>query len=248
MDRRGGALIAAILALAAQPGTARSHNPPPRKAAVTSPGEFAVKASSEQSDNPSEAVIKLLHWVTLSSDNQGLPFIIIDKLGARIFVFDAHAQLMGTAPALLGIARGDDSAPDVGNLRLSKIPVEQRTTPAGRFIARFGPAKGHPPVLWVDYGDAISLHPVVTSNRKERRLERIKSADADDHRISFGCINVPASFYAKVVRPQFKSKNSRGVVYILPDTKPLSEVFPGLVVQASAPSVPDTTMTAGAHR
>jgi hypothetical protein len=181
-------------------------------------------------------VVRLLQWVTLSGDNDGLPFIVIDKLGARIFVFDARAQLLGTSPALIGIARGDDSAPGIGTVRLGKIPVEQRTTPAGRFIARFGPAKGHALVLWIDYADAISLHPVVTSNKRERRLERIKSAEADQHRISFGCINVPASFYTKKVKPQFKSKNSRSVVYILPDTKSLSDVFPGMVVQASASS------------
>ena len=138
------------------------------------------------------------------------------------------------APALIGITRGDDSAPGIGSRGLNKIPVEQRTTPAGRFIAKFGPAKGHPPVLWVDYTDAISLHPVVTANKRENRLQRIKSASAEDHRISFGCINVPASFYAKVVKPLFKARNSSGVVYILPDTKSVAEVFPGTVLQAQA--------------
>ena len=250
MFRVGGALIASILAVAAQPGTARSHHvPTDRIAALSRPAATAQKPSANDPPAPSEAVTQLLHWVTLSNDNNGLPFMIIDKLGARIFVFDAEAQLLGTAPALIGIARGDDSAPGVGNQRLGKIPIEERTTPAGRFVARFGPAKGHPPVLWVDYGDAISLHPVVTSNRKERRLERIRSDNLDEHRISFGCINVPASFYAKIVKPQFRSKNSRGVVYILPDTKPLAEVFPGIVVEASAPSsAPGRKTAAGGYR
>lgn len=250
MVRVGGALIASILAVTAQPGAARPHNVPTgRIAAVSDPAPTAQKASGDESAAPSQAVTQLLHWVAQSNDNNGLPFMIIEKLGARIFVFDAQAQLLGTAPALIGIARGDDSAPGVGNRRLGKIPIEQRTTPAGRFIARFGPAKGHPPVLWVDYGDAISLHPVVTSNRKERRLERIRSDNLDEHRISFGCINVPASFYAKVVKPQFRSKDSSGVVYILPDTKPLTEVFPAIVVQASSSSsAPGGKIAAGGYR
>lgn len=237
MVRGGVLLIAAIIAAAAQPGIARSHHVA-NGGAVARPVPAAPSgdATAGEVGTPSDSVLKLLHWVELSSDNNGMPFMIIDKLGARIFVFDSDAQLVGSAPALIGIARGDDSAPGVGNQRLGKIPVEQRTTPAGRFIARFGPAKGHPPVLWVDYGDAISLHPVVTSNRKERRLQRIKSADADEHRISFGCINVPASFYASIVRPEFQSKNSSGVVYILPDTKSLAEVFPAMAAQGSAAS------------
>lgn len=250
MVRGGVALVAAILAAAAQPVIARSHHVATGGVAALS-GRAAAsdKAGPGDMGTPSDAVVKLLHWVELSSDNNGLPFIIIDKLGARIFVFNADAQLLGTAPALIGAARGDDSAPGVGTQRLGKIPVEQRTTPAGRFIARFGPAKGHPPVLWVDYGDAISLHPVVTSNRKERRLQRIKSADADEHRISFGCINVPASFYARIVKPQFKSKNSSGVVYILPDTKPLAEVFPEIVAQGSPASLTaGTKPAAGSYR
>ena len=157
------------------------------------------------------------------------------KLTMR-FMFGASGNPLGSAPVLVGIGRGDDSAPGVGTVRMGKIPVEQRTTPAGRFVARFGPAKGHPPTLWVDYADAISLHPVVTTIKQERRLQRIKSADADDHRISFGCINVPASFFARTVKPQFKSKNSSSVVYILPDTKALTDVFPGILLQQSAMS------------
>lgn len=50
----------------------------------------------------------------------------------------------------------------------------------------------------------------------------------DDHRISFGRINVPAAFY-KTVRPLFLKKG--GYVYGLPDTKPLETVFPRLVFQ-----------------
>jgi hypothetical protein len=44
-----------------------------------------------------------------------------------------------------------------------------------------------------------------------------------DRRITFGCINVPVSFYEDVVRPQFVG--TTGVVYILPETKSLQEVF-----------------------
>jgi hypothetical protein len=84
-------------------------------------------------------------------------------------------------------------------------------------------------VLWVDYGTSVALHPVVTSNKKERRVQRLLSPDASDNRITFGCINVPKTFYSKNVQPRFRKKG--GVVYIIPDTKPLEDVFPRLRVQ-----------------
>ena len=158
--------------------------------------------------------------------------MVVDKLGAEVFVFDAQGQPLGKAPALLGISRGDDSVPGVGERELRKISVADRTTPAGRFVAKFGLGGGRR-VLWVDYATAVSLHPVITSSPKEHRMQRIKSPTPDDNRITFGCINVPASFYTGIVRPLFKDK-AAAVVYILPDTKPLNEVFPAMVVQQAA--------------
>ena len=68
------------------------------------------------------------------------------------------------------------------------------------------------------------------------RLQRLKSATAEDNRITFGCINAPTAFYENVVRPLFMEAG--GVVYVLPDTKSLGEVFPtmGSPVQAEVAS------------
>jgi hypothetical protein len=174
----------------------------------------------------SDAARRVANWVTASGDNDGRPFAIVDKLGAAVFVFTAAGKLRGGAPALVGLAQGDDSVPGIGDRRLSKIRPRERTTPAGRFVAAFSRAPGQRNVLWVDYATAISMHPVVTKNPKERRLERIQSPSAEDKRITFGCINVPAQFYYKVVSPAFRRHG--GIVYILPDTRPLEEVFPGV--------------------
>ena len=78
-------------------------------------------------------------------------------------------------------------------------------------------------VVWVDYDAAVSMHRVLTTNPAERRLERLATPDVADNRISYGCINVPAAFYADVVLPLLR--DTAGVVYILPETKPLKEVF-----------------------
>jgi hypothetical protein len=183
-------------------------------------------------DRPSGTAAEMADWVVQSGDNGGRPFVIVDKLAADAFVFDAQGRLQGAAPVLVGLARGDDSAPGVGDLPLAAIRPDERTTPAGRFVAHFGAGHGHRVVLWVDDADEIALHPVVTANPKERRLQRLRSPAPADHRITFGCINVPAVFYRDVVVKTFAGGD--GVVYVLPDTRPLQEVFPDFAARASA--------------
>ncbi len=190
------------------------------------------KLAAPAPPQPSDTVSDMAGWIAATDDADGRPFVIIDKLGAAIFVFDDVGALVGSAPALVGLARGDDPPAGLGDAALSAVHPDERITPAGRFLAHFGPAAGGKQVLWVDWTDGISLHPVVTSNPKEHRLKRIRSADPDEHRISYGCINVPAKFYQHVVLKAFESGSA--VVYILPDTKPLRDVFPGFAITRQA--------------
>jgi hypothetical protein len=170
-------------------------------------------------------------WVSRSGDNGGLPYIVIDKINATLFVFNADGEFLGEAPVLIGIATGDEATPGVGDVPLAEMGPEEKTTPAGRFAARYGPAIGGPAVLWVDYNTSVALHPVVTGNRRERRLQRLRSATPDDNRITFGCINVPIAFHREVIRPLFRENG--GIVYVLPDTRLLEDVFPSLRVQST---------------
>ncbi|HEY6815495.1 MAG TPA: hypothetical protein VI168_08155 [Croceibacterium sp.] len=163
--------------------------------------------------------------------------MVIDKKAAVLLVFDAQGKLQGSSPILIGVAPGDDSTPGIGSKDLSKIGPAERTTPAGRFVARYGQAAGGETVLWIDWSTSVALHEVVTGNRRERRLERLLTPSPADNRITFGCINVPVNFYREKVRPLFRM--SGGVVYVLPDLKPLETVFPGVLVrQAAAGSSP----------
>lgn len=162
-------------------------------------------------------------WIVDSGDNLGMPFMIIDKAEARVLMFDAHGQLTGSASALLGLARGDDSVPGIGERKLSSIRPEERTTPAGRFVASLGRNLAGDEILWVDYEAAISLHRVVPGTAKERRAERLASPHVYDKRISYGCINVPVAFFDSVVIPAFTGTN--GVVYTLPETRDNHTVF-----------------------
>ncbi len=162
-------------------------------------------------------------WVVDLGDNNGLPFLIIDKVGGKVFMFDKNGQLRGATAALLGLARGDDAVPGIGERKLSSIRAEERITPAGRFVAAMGDELGGPQVLWVDYDAGIALHPVITTNPKEHRLQRLATPTPLDNRISFGCINVPAKFFQSTVTPTFSGTD--GIVYILPEFHAIREVF-----------------------
>jgi len=148
--------------------------------------------------------------------------MIVDKKDAKVFLFDAESAVLGTAPALLGLGRGDDSAVGIGHRRLATMAPIERTTPAGRFEASLG-FDLEQDVLWIDYQIALSLHRVIVGKPAERRHDRLASVTALDNRISYGCINVPASFYDGVVIPAFKG--TVGIVYILPETRALGAVF-----------------------
>lgn len=175
---------------------------------------------------------KLADWVVDSADNGRLPFMIIDKIEARVYMFDAQGQLRGAASALLGLAVGDHTVPGIGQRKLSSILPAERTTPAGRFVASLDKDIKGEEVLWVDYDSALSLHRVVKGHASERRAERLATPSPLDNRVSFGCINVPVKFYESVVSPSFTGTN--GIVYILPETRSAQEVFGSYDVRDSS--------------
>jgi len=162
-------------------------------------------------------------WVVDSANNRGLPFAIVDKKQARLFVFAADGRLQGDAPVLLGSARGDDTVPGIGERESSNILPHERTTPAGRFVAERGRNLRGEKVVWVDYDAAVSMHPVLTTKPEERRPQRLATKTVGDNRISYGCINVPTRFFDRVVLRTLAGPKS--VVYVLPDTKPLHPLF-----------------------
>lgn len=184
-----------------------------------------VHAANWPPDGTSDHAQKILRWITTTGNAAQRPFLIIDKPQARLHVFNEHGQWLGSAAVLLGIARGDRTAPGVAGRALTSIPAHDRTTPAGRFITEPGTnLQGHD-IVWIDYEAAISLHRVRSVSASERRLERLSSETASDNRISYGCINVSAYFYDRLIAPYFGAY--AGVAYVLPDTEPLSHFFAG---------------------
>ncbi len=179
-----------------------------------------TRANFEQ-EHKSRDAQHVADWVVDSGNNQGMPFVIVDKRDAKVFVFYADGRLRGAARCLLGMARGDDSVPGIGDRELSDIRPEERTTPAGRFVASLGYNFHKQDVLWVDYDDAISMHRVI---RTKIRLKGLATPSPLDKRLSYGCINVPDKFYDNIVSPAFTG--TKGIVYVLPETRSNSETFP----------------------
>src|SRR5450759_1552804 len=81
-------------------------------AAVT-PGSVPVMARRPGRNDfnkvpASQDARQVVDWVLGSGNNRGLPFVIVDKKEAKVFVFHADGRLRGAARALLGSALGDD--------------------------------------------------------------------------------------------------------------------------------------------
>jgi hypothetical protein len=230
---RCAAALAFALAAAALPALAAAQ------ASDSQPGAGPVAALRGQAQSPE--VRSLARWALASGDTGGLPFVIVDKPDSQVFVFEADGRLRGASPALVGAARGDDNVPGIGKRPIASIRPEERITPAGRFTAVMGRGPKGEDILWVDYDSALALHRVVTNVPQERRLERLKSKVAAERRITYGCINVPVAFYEGVVRPTFEG--TRGIVYILPDSKPLQDVFASFGTWAKVSQAPGAAPT-----
>ncbi len=230
-----GVLVSALLWPLLRHGGPSAPAAGPSAGALVPQGPSVVRAgplpqaADFATQQPSADARRLADWVARSGDNGGGPFLIVDKRHARLYVFDGQARLSGASTVLVGTAVGDDTVPGVGDKPIAQVALAERTTPAGRFVAQRGRNATGEDVVWVDYAAAVSMHRVRTTNPAERRLQRLASNSLADKRITYGCINVPASFYDARVSPVFARQ--RALVYVLPEIKTLAQVFPGVAVR-----------------
>jgi len=207
----------------AHPGIRRLTGSPAQAFALLLAAACAAMAPPACAAGKPAAAQQVALAAVASGDNGAAPFAVIDKRGARLFVFDKDARLLAASPVLLGAAKGDDSVPGIGTRAMKDIRPEERTTPAGRFVTEPGVNAAGEDVVWIDYDAAVSMHRVRTANKSERRLERLASPSIEDNRISYGCVNVPARFYDQQVKPLFG--NRKGLVYVLPETTTVEHRF-----------------------
>jgi hypothetical protein len=207
-----------VVASARPVAVAKAPAPEPTRAVIDRQLDFGkVRAPLD--------VTRVAAWAVREADNGSSAFAIIDKRRAQVYVFAPEGRLLGTSPVLLGYASGDGTVAGIGNKSIEEIKPQERTTPAGRFVSAPGRNADGKEVVWVDYDAAVSMHRVINSNPKERRLERLATKTAADNRISWGCINVPVDFFERTVLPNLG--RSRAVVYVLPEKKSLTAFFPG---------------------
>jgi hypothetical protein len=152
-------------------------------------------------------------------DNAGRPFAIVDKQAAMLTVYGADGRLAGVTPALLGQATGDASAPGVGERsQTGRLRRSDLTTAAGRFVSEPGRNRSGESVVWIDYANALAIHRLRPGPAYARRTQGLASSNAQDRRLSAGCVVVPVAFYEAVVAPLLGTQIA--VVYVMPEDGP----------------------------
>ncbi|MFG5410199.1 hypothetical protein ABXN37_21455 [Piscinibacter sakaiensis] len=118
--RKAGALLVALAAGMAAAGGPATVQPPADAVAVRVDTGLALARASDEARY-------LGRWVALRGDAAGRPHAIVDKRGARLYVFDADGRLAGHSTVLLGAAPGDRSAPGVGQrAQAGHVPMLHR--------------------------------------------------------------------------------------------------------------------------
>ena len=236
----------AVLALAAAPVHARAADAADATATAVVARAPAFKATPTPGPladfggkRVSAGLREVANWAFFTRDNQGHSVVILDKQAATVYAFTPEGKLFASAPALVGLTVGDDTAPGVGDKPLAEVRDDEKTTPAGRFVAEPGADDSGVDIVWIDYDAGVAMHRVINKVRAERRPERLASPRAEDRRISFGCINLPVTFYDDVVSPMVKQYGA--IIYVLPETRSPQQVFgafdvpaPGVALQQVA--------------
>ena len=265
--RTGAAVAAAVLmapVFAATPAHAHAKAPHPAHAAAAktvhakpahakhaakaaAPGQAVAMKPGPLADFGKQQapgdVVQVANWVSVTHNNGKRAFVLIDKKQAQLYVFDPQGKLKSRTPVLVGKAIGDRALPGSGDKPLSKLRDDEKTTPAGRFLAMRGKNTFGQDVLWIDYQQAIAMHRLASVSASEHRAERLASDDPSAHRISNGCVNVPPQFYDGVLKPTITKLGA--IIYVLPETMPAQQVFGSLDISRPVMAQAATPAAAG---
>lgn len=186
----------------------------------------AAASTSDTSSDSSQASPEArlaTRWILNHHDNQGKPFAVVDKKAAQLRIHAADGRLIGSSPALLGLAPGDTAIAGIAHRAPSSLRPFERTTPAGRFESQPGRNLHGEPVVWVDYDSGIAIHRVRPGISQMQRVSSLATEDPTNKRLSLGCVVVPEEFFWAVVIPTMG--HTHGVVYVLPEDEPVQSLF-----------------------
>jgi hypothetical protein len=183
-------------------------------------GVLALAGSARAEPAATSAdIASMVRTALRTRDNEGTPFAVVDKRHAQLAVFDARGRLLGVTAALLGLSPGDQAHPDgARKLAQGRLPLAERTTPAGRYPSMPGSNLAGERVVWFDYDSALAIHRLRPAPAHERRADRLATPTPEDNRITLGCVVIDPAFFDTVVLPTLG--RSRGVVYVLRDEDP----------------------------
>lgn len=179
------------------------------------------------------ASVKLVaDWQRREAPNK--PVIIVDKQGGVAYVLDASGKLVAKTPALTGKAVGDIETEAAKTKELDDLKDSDKITPAGVFQASRLVSDEYGEVVKVTGNDKfiIAIHRTYLDTPAEMREARLASPTSTDNRVSFGCINVPASFYDNIIVNTAPSTGTFPVV-ILPETTNVESFFPNVDFSAT---------------
>ena len=142
-----------------------------------------------------------------TGDNQGKPIIVADKQAGTLTLYTSAGIEVNSTSALFGRAKGD-------------LVTQTNTTPSGRYDLSYetninNNAYGNSAQVLKVNGSFVENNAgnVAIHRVLKGREGRLASETVADNRISYGCINIPASFY-----DAHFDRSMDAVVYVLPET------------------------------
>lgn len=203
-------LIAALVGFGLYFDRTVSDAPPPEQTAVALDGELAREAASPD-------VRRVVQWAVATQDHGSMPFVVVDKLDARIFAFDSQGRLRGSGPVLLGALGSDEDG--------------AQATPAGRFVAdTLASARGGG-IVWVNANTELALHALPVTQSAGPNLQRFASLRVSGKRASEGSLHVTPWFFKECLDGL---RTQPSIAYVLPETVPLEQVFGPAAAKAAA--------------
>ena len=97
------ALAGLALTVPAPARAAKSVQPESVQQSESTPSQPA-SVDAEDAMSRSAAMTRVADWIAASGDNASLPYAIIDKQAASLFLFDAKGKSLGRVPVLIGLA------------------------------------------------------------------------------------------------------------------------------------------------